>query len=174
MWDCKVGHECEISSSLAQSTQWPGNERCISARWKLHMERAREDSDSNAWMNTMHWKSPYQHTIQCNELTMHRQCWYVNDKDIIGAHIGEGRSVTYAALSLLIIPVIRAPITPAMRAAPRSAYIIVPVTIGAGTLMVVVCIYSECLKYRCCWRWFCFIVSPFPTIPGSWPPNRHS
>ena len=21
---------------------------------------------------------------------------------------------------------------------------------------------------------FCFIVSPFPTIPGSWPPNRHS
>lgn len=46
------------------------------------------------------------------------------------------KSITYAALSLLIIPVIRAPMMSAMRAAPKSRYTIVPVIIGPGTLMV--------------------------------------
>ena len=56
--------------------------------------------------------------------------------------------VTYAALSLLIIPLERAPKSPAKARAPMTAYTIVPVMIGAGTVMVM--IYSGC----CLSRWY--------------------
>lgn len=58
---------------------------------------------------------------------------------------------TYAALSLLIIPVTRAPITEARRIPPRIAYTIVPVIIGPGTLMFDIlfglCTTGSCLLF---------------------------